>query len=115
MEHDEISLANFDALAKKYRPLMSKLVISVRRSYNNSVEFDDLYQEALTGLFRAIELYDPTKAYFGVYLKKAVLMRLLSYTRTALPHYYRKDADHPGKFKRVTVQISSLDPMLGNN
>ena len=106
----EIIMANYDILAKKYRPLMWKYIRLVYNMHSKAVEVNDLEQEALIALFNSIKNFDATrKVYFQVYLAKAVLNKLLCYCRNTLPHYYKKDPEKQGKFMRVKVYVETLD------
>lgn len=105
-----ITMENFELLAKKYRPLMWKHIRLVYNMHNKGVELPDLEQEALLALFKSIECFDPErKVYFPVYLSKAILNKLLCYCRNFLPHFYKKDPENIGKFKRIKVFVDTLD------
>lgn len=106
----EISVENFDLLAKKYRPLMHRHIRLVHQMHSKAVDPADLEQEALMALLNAIRNFDPERrVYFPVYLSKAIMNKLLCYCRNYLPHYYKKDPDRPGKFKRKKVYVDTLD------
>lgn len=106
----EITLENFDLLAKKYRPLMHRHIRLVHAMHSKAVEPADLEQEALMALFNAIRNFDPErKVFFPVYLSKAIMNKLLCYCRNYLPHYYKKDPEREGKFKRIKVHVDTLD------
>lgn len=105
-----IIMENFELLKKKYRPLMWRYIRLVHNMHNKSVEFDDLEQEADWALWNSIKNFDDTRnVFFPVYLGKAVLNRLLCYCRNYLPHFYKKDPEKEGKFKRVKVNVDTLD------
>jgi DNA-directed RNA polymerase specialized sigma subunit len=106
----EITFENFDILAKKYRPLIHRHIRLMHQMHGKTVETADLEQEALMALFNAIRNFDPErKVYFPVYLSKAILNKLLCYCRNVLPHFWIKDPEREGKFKRKKVYVDSLD------
>lgn len=110
VEEIDITLDNFELLSKKYRPLMWRHIRVVWQMHGKAVELADLEQEALIALLNAIKNFDPTrKVYFPVYLSKAILNKLLCYCRNYLPHYYKKDPEREGKFKRIKVHVDTLD------
>lgn len=112
----EISQANFNQIAKNYKPLIYTLVRQVFVAWGSPtlVDYEDLHQEALIAIWDSIRLWDPHRGcYFGVYLKAAIYNRLRCYLRDTLPHFYRKDPDKTrltGKpqFKRIAVSVGSL-------
>jgi RNA polymerase sigma factor (sigma-70 family) len=113
----EIKLENYEALAKKYRPVILSNIKRIHKMHLNQpqVEYDDLYQEGLIALYESIKNFKPDKGvYFGVYLKVAISNRLKCFCRNFLPHRYMKDkeqTDLKGKpqFKRIPIQVSTLD------
>ena len=105
-----ITMDNFELLSKKYRPLMLRHIRVVWQMHGKAVEFCDLEQEANIALMNAIKNFDENrKVYFPVYLSKAILNKLLCHCRNYLPHYYKKDPEREGKFKRVKVHVDSID------
>jgi RNA polymerase sigma factor (sigma-70 family) len=111
-----IHMDNFEALAKKYKPVILSQIKKIHKQHENSpsVEYDDLYQEGLYALWNCIDNFNPERGvYFGVYLKVAIGNRLSCYCRTFLPGYYAKDTDkstdEKTMFKRVKVQVGTLD------
>jgi len=106
----DITIDNFELLSKKYRPLMWRHIRVVWQMHGKAVEISDLEQEALIALLNSIKNFDPErKVYFPVYLSKAILNKLLCYCRNYLPHYYKKDPEREGKFKRIKVYVDTLD------
>lgn len=111
-----IAIENFDALSKKYRPVIMANIKRIHKMHEASprVEYDDLYQEGLWALWQSIENFDSTRGvYFGVYLKVAIANRLKNYCRNYLPHFYSKDHEkstaEKSKFKREKVSVGSID------
>jgi RNA polymerase sigma factor (sigma-70 family) len=111
-----ICIENFDALSKKYKPVILSNIKKVHKMYeqNASVEFDDLFQEGLIALYDSIQNFDPERGvYFGVYLKVAISNKLKCYCRNFLPHFYTKDHENSTsektKFKRMKVAVGSID------
>ena len=113
----EIKLENYDALAKKYRPVILSNIKRIHKQHlqQPAVEYDDLYQEGLLALFESIKNFKPEKGvYFGVYLKVAISNRLKCFCRNFLPHRYVKDKEMTeikGKptFKRIAINVTTID------
>ncbi len=111
-----IHLDNFDALAKKYRPVILANIKNIWKMYDNNpkVEYEDLYQEGLLALYDSIRLFKPDMGvYFGYYLKIAIGNKIKCYCRNYLPHYYTKDHENSTpakpKFKRQRVDVGSIE------
>lgn len=70
----------FRLLAEKYEPLIHKLVGSFCVP---EAERDDLFQEGLIGLYKAVLMYDPELSSFGTFahlcIKRSILSAVQSY------------------------------------
>ena len=78
----KISQGDDSALAcilTRYNPLLKS---AVYRLYNDSFDYDDMYQEATLGLVKAIKHYDGAKGAFSAFAKLCVESELLSYIRS---------------------------------
>ena len=112
-----ITLENYEALAKKYRPVILSNIKRIHKMHFNQpqVEYEDLYQEGLIALYKAIKEFNPEKGvYFGVYLKVAIANSLKCFCRNFLPHRYMKDKEETEKkgkptFKRIAIHVGTLD------
>ena len=75
----------FRSLAEKYEPLIHKLVGSFTVP---EAERDDLFQEGLIGLYKAVLMYDPELSSFGTFaylcIKRSILSAVRSYQTTAV-------------------------------
>jgi len=112
-----ITIENYDALAKKYRPVILSNIKRIHKMHLNQpqVEYDDLYQEGLIALYESIKNFKPERGvYFGVYLKVAISNRLKCFCRNFLPHRYMKDNEETERkgrpaFKRIPIHVGTLD------
>ena len=73
---DDSALA---CILTRYKPLLKS---AVYKHYNDSFDYDDMYQEATLGLVKAIKHYDSTKGVFSAFAKLCVESELLSYIRS---------------------------------
>lgn len=78
----------FDQLASKYHGFLSGYVSSLTV---NPAERDDLMQEALIGLLRAVRSYDSSKSGFATYVSTCVRNSVVSYMR----HYGKTSKEVP--------------------
>lgn len=111
-QQPEISLSNFDEIIAHYDKLIRSMV---RKAKTANLEDDDLYQEALCGVVKAINGWNADQyTMFPPFLKTCLQNHLGTYVRDYLPHFYRKDqeaSEAQGKsiFIRESVYIDSLD------
>jgi DNA-directed RNA polymerase specialized sigma subunit len=112
----EISLDNFEAVAKTYRPLMLKCISFAFHAHHNHpfLDFDDLYQEALLAVYNSIKNWDPQRGvYFVLYLKQAIQNSLRMYCRQTIPHFYVKTNEKyesgSTKFKWNIVDVNYIE------
>ncbi len=68
----------FDVIAGKYKGLVAKIAASFDRGCGN---FDDLYQEGLIALYRAVCAYKVGSEAFSSYASKSIRNSMISWTR----------------------------------
>ena len=113
----------FEDIVNKYKPLIRNLVtITLKKNYSHtSIEWDDLYQEALLGVYKALESYDIEKGvYFSHYLGHVIKNRLSMYVRDFLPHHFKKNKSASfdrGKpvYDRIAINVGSLEAYTSEN
>lgn len=93
----------FDMLASRYHGWLSAYIgsLSVHPS-----ERDDLMQEALIGLLRAVRSYDSSKAGFSTYVSACVRNSVVSYLR----HYGRTNNEVPVEDVAAVSESSFVTP-----
>lgn len=73
-----------ETIFKKYRPMLSDICAKYMQSLKKcGMEFDDLYQEALIALNRAIDSYDYNSSLFYSYVNICVNRHLSTFYRTS--------------------------------
>lgn len=77
----------YELMFKKYKPLLDKISRTYYQNYKfQSIEFDDIYQEAMIGLSKAIDTYDENNtalfySYALLFIKRNVEKFLKESTR----------------------------------
>lgn len=91
-------------------PLANAMARKMAKS--NGFEYDDLAQEAIIGLYKALDNYDPEKGvYFGVYAKlyvKAAITKYLMENWTIVKNGSRVFKENFYKNKRAYEELRSL-------
>lgn len=116
MDHPDldISMDNFELLARKYAPAIGAAAHKVHRRYQGKVALEDLKQEGLIALYDCIDKFDASRGvFFGLYLKVALKNRMECYACRLLPHFYKKRDGEPG-FDRIAVDVKSIEGDLFN-
>lgn len=73
-----------ETIFKKYKPMLSEICSKYMQSLKKcGMEFDDLYQEALIALNRAIDSYDYNSSLFYSYVNICVNRHLSTFYRTS--------------------------------
>lgn len=77
---DQINIDNFEAIASNYEPLIHKLINPYLKIQKAIYDKDDLQQEALFAIFKAIQTYDPSKlSAFGTFVRNSIKWQLLGF------------------------------------
>ena len=113
----EEDLSNFDSVVEKYTPLLKSLIKKYlnMNSSNVSIEYEDLMQECLIGVYDTVRTFDSSKGvYFSHYLRLIVNNKLLAFCRDYLPHIYKKNRDKSSMkgrpvFDRIPIYLNSWD------
>jgi len=89
--------------------------------HNHEIDYDDLYQECLIGLYYAAENFDKTRGvYFCYYLNRVMKNCVMTYCRDYLPHYYKLDPEKSLElghdyFTHINIVLESWDEHWEND